>query len=135
MRMGKIDQLRLVVSRKDMQLKTGLCAQARSDDFAPNPGENTRRHFAFVAGYKPAQNRSFARGPERRRESFECARFAVLLHLRNGTTDLRTPHEKIVQRIVDLIDLATEIFEPFTGFSHECAVFWLLSTRLCVPRP
>jgi hypothetical protein len=74
-----------------------------------------------VPGQQPSDDCGFARRAKRWRQAV-TSWISRLFHIRNGAAHLRPLNQKIMQRIIDLIDLAAEIFKRFTKFAHVRAI-------------
>ncbi len=68
-----------------------------------------------MAGHQPAQHDRFASRPQedRRRPGRELA-----LELADALGNLRPPHQQVMERIVDAVDLAAQVVERIVGGSH-----------------
>ena len=119
--MRHIDQFRVVFRGIDMQLKPGLRPQACRNDLAPYSGEDASRHVPAMAREQSSHDCSFPRRAEGRRKAAN-SRFTQLLHLCNRAADLCPLNQKIMQSIINLIDLVSEILKRFTRFSHMRAI-------------
>ena len=119
MSLGKIGKDSLVPSRIDVELKPGLRTQGSGDDLSPDAGKGSRGQVAFVAFQQPPQNGRFPRRPQRRHQRTIAIFRGRLLDFSDGVGDLHPAHEKIMQGVIDFIDLAPEIFERIILLSHR----------------
>ena len=115
---GQINKFLVTVPGIDMKLKIRLHAEAGGDDFPPDARQDPLREGAGMAQQQATQNSGLASRTKGRRKSVRGGS-ERLFEFRDLTTDFGAPHQQIVQRIVDLIDLTSEILKRFSWFSHK----------------
>jgi hypothetical protein len=115
----QIGKSRLIIGRIDVKVKSALNPQTGSDDFAPDAHQNLGREVSLVPGEEPAQNRRFAGRPERRDEGATTGLCCRLFHLGDRARDIGAPDQKVVQGVIDPIDLAAEIFQRAGLLFHQ----------------
>ena len=116
MGMGHIDERGLVFPGIDVKLEFALNAQARGDDLTPDADKDARGQIAVVPRDQTAQNRRFARRPQCRHDCAFTLQGSGLFHLGDGMADLGPADQKIVQGVVDLVDLVPETFKRLILF-------------------
>ena len=127
----EIDEIPLIVAGIDVKVESRLRLKARGHDLAPDPDDEALRKAAAVACQQAAKDLRFAARAHGWRNWGGGIR---PLHAGDRLRHLGPKHQKVVHRIVDLIDLGPQFVERLV-LQHRVAANPTSPMRLCAGAP